>query len=57
LTDEGDTEVLEMSPDPAKTSLRILLIRSNNKLSAAAADPLAHVESSRIKPYIRAQTI
>jgi hypothetical protein len=49
LTDRGDAEVLDVSPDPARTFWSILLIWSCNKLSAAAGEPPAQIESRRIK--------
>lgn len=45
--------MLATRPDPDSISLRIPLMPRSSKVLAPRGDPLAHVESSRIKPCMR----
>ena len=50
LLKAGETEMLATRPEPDSISLRIPLMPRSSKVLAPRGDPLAHVESSRIKP-------
>lgn len=44
--------MLEELPEPESTSLRMPLIPRESRVLAANGDPLAQVDSSRIKPWM-----
>lgn len=44
--------MLEELPEPESTSLRMPLIPRDSKVLAPNGEPLAQVESSRIKPWM-----
>lgn len=50
LLKAGGTDALADTPEPDSISLRMPLIPSRSNVLAPSGDPLAQVESSRIKP-------